>query len=135
MFKVSAFAFAALMTGLLCCASVAPAQVSLGVQIGPAPVCPYGYYDYAPYRCAPYGYYGSEWFTNGVFVGAGPWHHDRFYGHVDRHYDPRFGYRGAYPTHEQHWDNRDFHEFHGSHWSDPRGRYHTEAQHGHYEHR
>ncbi len=29
-----------------------PAQVS--VNIGPEPVCPYGYYNYAPYQCAPY---------------------------------------------------------------------------------
>ena len=36
----------------------APAQVS--VSIGAAPVCPYGYYDYSPYQCAPYGYYGPE---------------------------------------------------------------------------
>jgi len=35
---------------------VAPAQVS--INIGPAPVCPYGYFDYAPYDCAPYGFYG-----------------------------------------------------------------------------
>ena len=27
-----------------------PAQVS--INIGPAPVCPYGYYDYPPYECA-----------------------------------------------------------------------------------
>ena len=33
----------------------AEAQVAVGVNIGPAPVCPYGYYDYAPYPCAPYG--------------------------------------------------------------------------------
>jgi hypothetical protein len=24
------------------------AQVSVGINIGPAPVCPYGYFDYAP---------------------------------------------------------------------------------------
>jgi hypothetical protein len=29
------------------------AQVSVAVNIGPAPDCPYGYYDYAPYACAP----------------------------------------------------------------------------------
>jgi len=37
--------------------------------------CPYGYYDFAPYSCAPYGYYGPEWFSGGVFIGAGPWFH------------------------------------------------------------
>jgi len=45
------------------------------VYVGPPPVCPYGYYDYYPYACAPYGYYGPEWFANGVFIGAGPWFH------------------------------------------------------------
>ena len=34
--------------------------------------CPYGYYDFAPHDCAPYGYYGPEWFSGGVFIGAGP---------------------------------------------------------------
>jgi len=38
--------------------AVAPAQISIG--IGVAPVCPYGYFDYAPYDCAPYGYYGPD---------------------------------------------------------------------------
>ena len=29
------------------------AQVS--INIGTEPACPYGYYGYAPYNCAPYG--------------------------------------------------------------------------------
>ena len=69
---------------------VAPAaQISVG--IGVAPVCPYGYFDYAPYDCAPYGYYGPDWFVGGVFLGAGPWFHGPhgFYGHVDNRYDPQ----------------------------------------------
>jgi len=71
--------------------------------IGPPPACPYGYYDYAPYDCAPDGYYGPEWFVNGVFVGAGPWFrgHADFRGHVDSHYDPRHGYQGAVPQRGQ----------------------------------
>ena len=68
MFKVIAFAFAALTTALLCCTPVARAQVAVGVNIGVAPVCPYGYFDYAPYDCAPYGYYGPDWFVRVVFV-------------------------------------------------------------------
>jgi hypothetical protein len=28
--------------------------------VGVAPMCPYGYYDYAPYNCSPYGYYGQQ---------------------------------------------------------------------------
>jgi hypothetical protein len=77
----------------------ADAQVSFGVQIGAQPECPYGYFDYPPYDCAPYGYYGPEWFPNGEFLGTGPWYHrgDNFRGHVDRRYDPRDGYRGALP--------------------------------------
>ena len=75
------------------------AQAQIGVGIGPAPVCPYGYYDYAPYACAPYGYYGPEWFTGGIFIGAGPWFrgHDAFRGAVDHRFDVNRGYRGAMP--------------------------------------
>jgi len=56
------------------------AEIGIGIGIGPAyvgpaPVCPYGYYDYYPYACAPYGFYGPEWFSGGVFIGAGPWFH------------------------------------------------------------
>ncbi len=47
--------------------------------VGPAPVCEYGYYDYYPYACAPYGFYGPEWFSGGVFIGAGPWYRG-YYG-------------------------------------------------------
>ena len=70
MFKAKAIAFAAVATVVLSCALVAPAhapaQVAVGVNIGPAPVCPYGYFDYEPYDCAPYGYYGPDWFVGGV---------------------------------------------------------------------
>lgn len=53
----------------------ATAQVNFGVNIGGGapPTCPYGYYDYAPYACAPAGYWGPEYFNNGVFIGVGPW--------------------------------------------------------------
>jgi len=80
-------------------AAPASAQVSFGVNLGPAPVCPYGYFDYAPYACAPYGYYGPEWFNGGVFIGAGPWFHGPhgFRGHVDNHFDPNHGYHGPMP--------------------------------------
>jgi hypothetical protein len=74
------------------------AQVS--VEVGPAPVCPYGYYDTPPYTCAPYGYYGPEWFTGGVFIGAGPWFHGpaNFHGHVNNHFHPDHGYKGPTPA-------------------------------------
>src|SRR5258707_12279941 len=78
-------------------ASFANAQrvvVGVGVgpaygYVGPAPVCSYGYYDYSPYACAPYGYYGPDWFVDGVFIGAGPW----FHGYYGRGYYGR-GYYG-----------------------------------------
>src|SRR5579862_2483962 len=75
------------------------AQVSVGVNIGAAPDCPYGYYDTTPYGCAPYGYYGPEWFTDGAFVGAGPWFHgsDNFQGHVNNSFHPDHGYKGPMP--------------------------------------
>src|SRR5579863_28288 len=50
------------------------------VYVGPPPVCAYGYYNYYPYTCAPYGYYGPSWFSGGIFIGAGPWFRDGFYG-------------------------------------------------------
>jgi hypothetical protein len=76
------------------------AQVSVGVSIGAAPDCPYGYYDYAPYACSPYGYYGPEWFSGGAFIGAGSWFHgpDNFQGHVNNRLDAQRGYRGPRPN-------------------------------------
>src|SRR5262252_1525299 len=59
------------------------AQIAVGIGVGPAygpPVCTYGYYGTYPYACAPYGYYGPDYFVNGVFIGAGPWYHG-YYGH------------------------------------------------------
>src|ERR1700723_3112942 len=74
-------------------------QAQVAVEVGPAPVCPYGYYDVAPYDCAPYGYYGPEWFSGGVFIGAGPWFHGPagFHGHVNNHFHPEHGYNGPRP--------------------------------------
>ncbi|HKD51344.1 MAG TPA: hypothetical protein VKB90_11110 [Candidatus Acidoferrum sp.] len=111
--------FAALLGIGLFCASFASAQrvvVGVGVgpgyygpaYVGPPPVCAYGYYDYYPYACAPYGFYGPDYFVNGVFVGVGPWYHwyyrhpgwyrRGFYG---RGYDGR-GYYG------RGWDRDDW---------------------------
>ena len=83
-----------------CFTMAAPkAQAQVSINIGVAPECPYGYYDYAPYACAPYGYYGPEWFSGGTFIGAGPWYHgdQHFAGHVDNHYDVHQGYKGPLP--------------------------------------
>lgn len=84
-----------------CFAVIAPgAEAQISVSIGAAPACPYGYYDAAPYSCAPYGYYGPEWFNGGVFIGAGQWYHGpaNFHGKVDNHFDAQHGYRGPMPN-------------------------------------
>jgi hypothetical protein len=57
-------------TGFTVITPKAEAQVS--VAIGVAPDCPYGYYDVAPYNCAPTGYYGPEWFTGTVSSALAP---------------------------------------------------------------
>jgi hypothetical protein len=91
--------FAALaVMGVTATAPRAQAQVS--VNIGVAPDCPYGYYDIAPYNCAPAGYYGPEWFTDGIFIGAGPWFHgaNEFRGHVNNRFHPDHGYKGPMPA-------------------------------------
>src|SRR5277367_817881 len=97
MSKFKSLAFSAITVALLSAGSVAPAQI--GITIGAPPICPYGYYDYAPYPCAPYGYYGPEWFAGGAFIGAGPWFHgpENFRGHVDNHFDAHAGYKGPMP--------------------------------------
>jgi hypothetical protein len=111
--------------------AVPQSQARVGVVIGVAPACPYGYYPYAPYECAPYGYYGPEWFADGVFIGAGPWYHGHrhFYGHVDRDFDSRYGYRGPRPERGERadWDRHHFEDFHGREMRDEHGR----AVHGH----
>src|ERR1700743_210844 len=114
--------FSTLTVALVSSVSVAPAQVS--INIGPAPVCPYGYFDYAPYDCAPYGYYGPDWFTGGIFIWAGPWFHcpHGFYGHVDNRWDPRHGYHGPLPERGaqpfQHFHANEAHDAQG-HIGDP----------------
>ncbi len=76
-------------------------RVAIGIGVGGpgyygvAPVCDYGYYNYYPYACAPYGYYGPDWFTGGIFIGAGPWFHGfhghgDFHGHFDNHFHGGF---------------------------------------------
>lgn len=90
------------------------------VGIGVPPVCPYGYFDYPPYDCAPYGYYGPDWFVGGVFIGAGPWFHGPrgFVGHVDNRYDPRHGYHGPLPARGaqafNHFQGNEAHDAHGN---------------------
>src|SRR3981189_1974427 len=99
--------FALLAVGMFA-ASYSQAPVSVGVGIGGGfyedygyygqpPVCTYGYYDYAPYACAPYGYWGPDYFVNGVFIGVGPWF--GYYGgrgYYGRGYYGRGGYGRGY---------------------------------------
>jgi hypothetical protein len=72
------------------------------VYVGPPPACVYGYYDYYPYACAPYGYYGPEYFSGGVFIGAGPWF---------RGYRGRTFYRPPYTYLGRDFNNRGFRSF------------------------
>jgi hypothetical protein len=89
----------AAVAGIGLTASAPRAEAQIGINIGVAPECPYGYYDTSPYGCAPYGYYGPQWFTGGVFIGAGPWFHgsSNFQGRVNNRFHPDHGYKGAMP--------------------------------------
>ena len=107
-------------------ASATKAQAQVGIDIGVAPDCPYGYYDVPPYACAPAGYYGPEWFTGGIFIGAGPWFHGDhdFRGHVDNHFHPEHGYKGPMPGRGEKADPArrvDAAHFHGNEMRDGRG--------------
>lgn len=131
--------FSAVLASSLLLMPAPKAHAQISVQIGPAPVCPYGYYDYAPYSCAPYGYYGPEWFNNGIFIGAGPWFHRDGYWHgwVDNRFDPQYGYHGYMPHRGEHdyWDHDHWRGhpgggFHGNEMRDGHGHvYH--GGHGH----
>src|ERR1700712_4406099 len=83
-------------------------QAAVVVVVGVQPVCHFGYYSYAPYRCAPVGYYGPGYFHNGIFLGVGPWAHwgyangwgsYRFVSSGGGHYYPHGGYHSGYPPH------------------------------------
>ena len=94
------YVFAAVSAAIfLTAAPQSPAQIT--INIGAPPACPYGYFDYAPYNCAPNGYYGPVWFNGGVFIGAGKWFHGpaNFHGNVNNSFDPQHGYHGALPGH------------------------------------
>jgi hypothetical protein len=115
----------ATIAGLCFAASAPKTEAQVSISIGAAPACPYGYYDYAPYNCAPYGFYGPEWFSGGVFIGAGPWYHgpEHFQGHVDNHFDAQH-YHGEYPHPGDHpregWNGK-VENFHGNETRDGHG--------------
>ena len=85
--------------GFMAATTTPKAEAQVSVDIGVAPDCPYGYYDVAPYSCAPAGYYGPEWFNGDVFIGAGPWFHgaNEFQGNVNNRLHPEHGYKGPMP--------------------------------------
>jgi hypothetical protein len=96
---VKSVTYSVAILALVCTAAAPRSQAQIAISIGEAPSCPYGYYEAAPYGCAPSGYYGPEWFTGGVFVGAGPWFHGSkdFHGQVDTNYNEK-NYKGTYPA-------------------------------------
>jgi hypothetical protein len=128
--------YLALLVALIALAAApSQAQVSVRVHIGPdygyyhvPPACPYGYYPDYPFGCAPYGYWGPEYFVNGVFIGAGPWY--RFYYVHPAFYRRWYGPGYVYFPRERH-----FHRFRGRDWDDDdRGGDHDRGWHGHKHH-
>jgi hypothetical protein len=106
--------------------SQAQVAIRVGVNIGPSygvyhapPVCEWGFYPTYPFGCAPYGYYGPEWFADGVFIGAGPW--NNFYYVRPAYYRPyyfrsvwyvhRFHDRDRFVFREARFHDREFREF------------------------
>ena len=69
MYVLKRLALAASVAGMLF-AAAANADEMFDDGLDDEPSCPYGYYDFAPYDCAPYGYYGSEWFADGAIASA-----------------------------------------------------------------
>jgi hypothetical protein len=116
----------AVVAGFAFTAASTTSQAQVVISVG-APDCPYGYYDAAPYNCAPYGYYGPEWFTGGVFIGAGQWFHgpSNFHGHVNNNFHPEHGYNGTLPARGEKArpENRVDHmsNFHGNEMRDGHG--------------
>jgi hypothetical protein len=94
-----AFLMLAAAAGLCFTALPPKAHAQVSVSVGAEPECPYGYYDVAPYNCAPTGYYGPEWFNGEAFVGVGPWFNgaDDFRGNVNNRLHPEHGYNGPMP--------------------------------------
>jgi hypothetical protein len=122
--KIIFYALAA-VAGIIIPASTPKAEAQISISIGVEPACPYGYYDYTPYGCAPYGYYGPEWFHGRTFIGVGPWFHgsNEFHGHVNSNFDPQHGYNGHMPNNGERANgrNRSPKHFQGNEMRDGRG--------------
>src|SRR5580693_9194798 len=97
--RAFSFLVLAALAGICFTVATPAANAQVAVDVGVAPDCPYGYYDVAPYECAPAGHYGPEWFNGGVFIGVGPWFHgpDNFRGKVDNRFDAHRSYKGKLP--------------------------------------
>jgi hypothetical protein len=80
--------------------------VGVGVNLDVQPNCPYGYYETSPYECATEGYYGPEYFYNGIFLGVGPW---KNFGYRHGWGDYRFqgGHSGRYDNRHARRSNRE----------------------------
>lgn len=105
--------------------NVPGSNAQVKAQVGPGPACPYGYYDYPPYNCAPYDYYGPAWFPHGIFRGAGPWFQgpQDFRGQVDDRFDVRHGYHGKLPRRGDRVKRHQIYDFHASGITDGHGHY------------
>lgn len=143
-FAMRSLLLAGATTLLVALAPTANAEVTISIN---PPVCSYGYYEYAPYGCAPMGFYGPGYFYNGIFLGVGPWA-SWGYGHgwgehrfngggggryvAGRRYDNRRGYannrrRGPSPARNRGYNGRQGGgPVRSSHATSPRGR----ASHG-----
>ena len=144
-FRVRYLKYLALLVAVLALPTVhSQAQVSIGVRIGPTygiynapPVCEYGFYPDYPFACAPYGYWGPNYFVNGVFIGVGPWNnfyftHPTFYRpfYVNRGFGFRPGFEHFRPAERfapretfrgERFNDRGFRSFNGPRFDRDRG--------------
>jgi hypothetical protein len=130
---------AALALPFIAFAPKADAQVSLSVQIGAPPVCPYGYYEFAPYSCAPPNFYGPGYFYNGIFLGVGPWANwgyghgwgsHRFVRAYGGNYYRGYWVRRPHPRPDHRWDHGREYGYYVRH---DNGHHYGEREHGHYD--
>ena len=130
---------AALAVPLFAFAPKADAQVSFSVQIGAPPVCPYGYYEFPPYSCAPPNFYGPGYFYNGIFLGVGPWANwgyahgwgpHRFVRANGGSYYHGYWVRRPHPRPDHRWDHGRSYGYYSHH---DNGNHYGQREHGHYD--
>lgn len=74
--EIKNYTFRKITLSLAAVLIAAPAFAQFSITVGhprPEPVCTYGYYDYAPYECAPQGFYGPEFFVGGHYHPRRAW--------------------------------------------------------------